>query len=193
MPPHLVSDSLTFHITCLTALQVSPGLRCASLCPRTAFAWRLVCQTYIPMLSPYIVSFRHLGIRKHVQVRRPTCIAFVLVSHNPLDALLSPLLAHHTHPTETHYYPLMPSFHRPILLHSHAAAPFISTNHTRGMKLVVYSGECQVTSITISIDAWGTIGRWGYRYAPAAVSWATGAVAVTLFNWWTIIERSNGA
>lgn len=111
-----------------------------------------------------------------------------------LDALLPPLLQHTSHPSETHYFPLAPDATRPspILLHSHASGPFVPrTTPSRGFKLRVYaSGECFPSSLSLQIDWWGTLGRWGTRYAPAAISWAVGIVALVLFDAWTEFDMS---
>ncbi|OSD04507.1 GPI-inositol-deacylase [Trametes coccinea BRFM310] len=105
------------------------------------------------------------------------------------DSLLLPLLTHRTHPSETHYYPLTPSFSRRILLHSHASGPYIASDHPVGHTLTIHSsGECRVSAIELSVDWWATIGRWGSRYATAAACWAVGIVAIVLWDVWGLVE-----
>ncbi|KAI0677215.1 GPI-inositol-deacylase [Trametes maxima] len=99
------------------------------------------------------------------------------------------LLAHASHPSETHYYPLAPSFPRHILLHSHAAAPYIAFDHATGHRLVIYSSdECRMREIRLSVDWWASIGRWGTRYGTAAACWAVGIVAIVLAEVWGSVE-----
>ncbi|KAI0775903.1 GPI-inositol-deacylase [Trametes elegans] len=105
------------------------------------------------------------------------------------ETLLQPLLAHTSHPSETHYYPLAPSFSRRILLHSHANAPYVASDHPDGHKLTIYSsGECWVNEIVLSVDWWASIGRWGVRYYTAAVCWAVGIIAMILWDAWSSVE-----
>ncbi|CCM00426.1 uncharacterized protein FIBRA_02458 [Fibroporia radiculosa] len=112
------------------------------------------------------------------------------------DALLPPLLQHTSHPSETHYFRLVaqePS-PRPILLHSHASGPFLSSDikhpiFSTGCNLTIYSSneqKCAVSSIEISIDWWGTLGRWGSRYAQAAVTWGGGVCALLICSFWGV-------
>ena len=105
------------------------------------------------------------------------------------DAPLWPLIQHSSHPSETHYFPLAPN--SPVLLHTHASAPFVQSAYTRGLNLTVYStGEsgCSVSRLDLTIDWWATIGRWGGRYAAPAVSWAVGVVAILLYDAWRAAE-----
>ncbi|KAI9000694.1 GPI-inositol-deacylase [Trametes punicea] len=103
--------------------------------------------------------------------------------------LLLPLLTHISHPTETHYYPLAPSFHRGILLHTHASGPYITSAHLIGHELIIHSsGECFVNEIVLSVDWWASIGRWGSRYATAAACWAVGVVGIILWDLWGSVE-----
>ncbi|KAI0371559.1 GPI-inositol-deacylase [Pilatotrama ljubarskyi] len=105
------------------------------------------------------------------------------------DAPLLPLLTHTSHPSETHYYPLAPTFPRRILLHSHASAPYIASEHPVGHKLTVHSsGECWVTEIELTLDWWGSIGRWGTRYWAAAVCWGVGIMGIVLWDVWGLVE-----
>ncbi|KAH9948731.1 GPI-inositol-deacylase [Amylocystis lapponica] len=105
------------------------------------------------------------------------------------EALFPPLLQHTSHPAETHYYPLASS--RPIFLHTHATGPY-HTSRVRGLVLTVYSsGEdtCAVESLALRVDWWGTLGRWGPRYASAVASWAVGIVALLLFYVWGTVDK----
>ncbi|KAH8094931.1 PGAP1-like protein-domain-containing protein [Cristinia sonorae] len=97
------------------------------------------------------------------------------------DPLLLPLLQHTSHSSETHYFPLTSS----VLIHTHASAPYVSQTNTRGLNFTIHSsGECYIDSLDISIDWWGTIGRWGVRYWSAAGSWAVGVVSLMVWlNW----------
>ncbi|GBE79854.1 GPI inositol-deacylase [Sparassis crispa] len=107
------------------------------------------------------------------------------------DVLLSPILQHTSHPSETHYYPLHPSA-RPILLHSHASGPFIS-RPARGFTLTIFSsGEnaCNINRLKIRFSWWGTLGRWGVRYGTAAASWSVGVVALVIFHAWSLTDAS---
>ncbi|KAI0722323.1 PGAP1-domain-containing protein [Cerioporus squamosus] len=108
------------------------------------------------------------------------------------EAVLSPLLTHTSHPFETHYFPIAPYFGRPILLHSHAAAPYISSDHPIGHTLTIHtSGECLVNEIQLTVDWWATIGRWGSRYGTAAACWAVGIVSILMWDVCRVAE--NGA
>lgn len=106
-----------------------------------------------------------------------------------VDTLFLPLLTHTAHPSETHYHSLAPSFPRGILLHTHASAPYIASEHRDGHKLTIYSsGECWVDELELSVDWWASIGRWGARYGTAAVCWAVGIVAALMWDWWRLVE-----
>ncbi|KAI0658506.1 GPI-inositol-deacylase [Cubamyces menziesii] len=106
------------------------------------------------------------------------------------DTLLLPLLSHTSHPSETHYYPLAPSFSRPILLHSHASGPYVTSDHYKGHILTIHStGECRLNEVRLTVDWWASIGRWGTRYATAAACWAVGIVAIMLWDLWGVVER----
>ncbi|KAI0751124.1 PGAP1-domain-containing protein [Daedaleopsis nitida] len=105
------------------------------------------------------------------------------------SSTLQPLLTHGSHPSETHYYPLAPTFSRTILLHSHARAPYISSDRPFGTTLTIHSsGECWVNEIRLSVDWWATIGRWGTRYGTAAACWAVGILAVLMWDAMGIAE-----
>lgn len=96
------------------------------------------------------------------------------------EALLPPLLEH-TSPSEAHFYPLTHA--RPLLLHTHTSAPFISHPHTRGLNLTLYaSPDCKVASLHLRVDWWGSLGRAGARYWTAVPGWAVGVVVWMLFS-----------
>lgn len=38
--------------------------------------------------------------------------------------------------------------------------------------------------LTVTVDTWATIGRWGTRYAAPAASWAVGVVGILLYDAW---------
>ncbi|OSX59394.1 hypothetical protein POSPLADRAFT_1048720 [Postia placenta MAD-698-R-SB12] len=97
------------------------------------------------------------------------------------DALMPPLLQHTSHPSEAHYFPLLPG--RPILLHSHASGPFLPQVR-RGFNLTIHSSNdrgCGVKAIKISVDWWATLGRWGPRYAQAALAWGIGLCGLAMY------------
>ncbi|PIL37457.1 hypothetical protein GSI_01151 [Ganoderma sinense ZZ0214-1] len=105
------------------------------------------------------------------------------------NTVFLPLLTHQSHPSETHYFPLAPTFSRRILLHSHSAAPYIASDHSSGHVLTIHSsGECGVNEVELSVDWWATIGRWGTRYGTAAASWAVGIVAILMYDTWRLVE-----
>ncbi|OBZ70020.1 GPI inositol-deacylase [Grifola frondosa] len=153
------------------------------------------------LISPISVAVPHDALRSQIRFPRLLSNALLVYRLTPVfndheaceDALLPPLLQHTSHPSETHYFPLAPRSTRPILLHTHASAPYIGTSVTyaRGVDLVVYSsGECSVAHVELRLDWWGTLGRWGARYATAAASWAVGIVALLLFNAWRAADAS---
>ncbi|KAH9912392.1 PGAP1-like protein-domain-containing protein [Fomitopsis serialis] len=103
------------------------------------------------------------------------------------DALMPPLLEHTSDHFETHYFSLLQSQpHQATLLHSHASGPFVSTP-LHGFNLIVYTSNdqpCSVENLYISINWWGTLGRWGTRYAQAVIAWGVGIVALALHHAW---------
>ncbi|KAH9943147.1 PGAP1-domain-containing protein [Epithele typhae] len=139
------------------------------------------------------------GIRTHINIPGLLSNSLLVYSITPVvdqssdcssNTVLLPLLEHSSSPVETHYYPLAPGFGRPLLLHSHAAAPYISSVNPRGHTLTIYSsGECAVEKLTIRVDWWATIGRWGTRYGPAAACWAVGIAIILVWDTWGIAER----
>lgn len=113
----------------------------------------------------------------------------MLTLPRPADAVFLPLLTHQSHPSETHYFPLAPTFSRRILLHSHSAAPYVASDHSSGHALTIHSsGECSVNELELSVDWWATIGRWGTRYGTAAACWAVGIVAILMWDTWRVVE-----
>jgi len=114
------------------------------------------------------------------------------------DMLLPPLLQQTSHTSETHYYPLTPSSRsRPVLIHSHASGPFLSSSSTsgagKGFNITIYSSDeaqCSIAGVEVSLDWWGTLGRWGPRYAQAALAWGVGVCALVLYQAW---EASDSA
>jgi hypothetical protein len=112
-----------------------------------------------------------------------------MLSHcsSHIDTLLPPVLEHLSF-SEAHFHPL--THPRPLLLHTHTGAPFTSSLHTRGLNLTLYSSlDCQVTSLRLHVDWWGTIGRAGARYWAAVPVWAVGIVMWLTFTAVTIYER----
>lgn len=103
--------------------------------------------------------------------------------------LLPPLLEH-TSSSEAHFYPLTHA--RPLLLHTHTGAPFISHPHTRGLNLTLYaSPDCKVASLHLRVDWRGSLGRAGARYWIAVPGWAVGVVAWMLFGALGVDERGD--
>ncbi|KAJ7498547.1 PGAP1-like protein-domain-containing protein [Mycena latifolia] len=151
------------------------------------------------LLGPVSVSIPDLGgLRTRFEFPNLLSNALVVyhitpkwrISEKPCsDPLLAPLLVHTSHPSETHYFPLnvIPS-HR-ILLHTHSAAPHIHSENTlpSGLHFTVYSSgslgcKSDLAGLDLSIDWSATLGRWASRYFTVLPSWATGVVAVILFN-----------
>src|SRR5216684_4618290 len=114
-------------------------------------------------------------------------IICVVLPHRNIEPLLPPLLED-TSSSEAHFHPLMQS--RPLLLHTHTGAPFTSSPRTRGLNLTLYtSSDCQVASLRLRIDWWGTLGRAGARYWTAVPGWAVGIVMWLMFTAMGINER----
>ena len=104
-----------------------------------------------------------------------------------LDSVLPPLLEH-TSFSEAHFHPLTQS--RKLLLHTHTSAPFTSSPYARGVNLTLYSSpDCQVASLRLQIDWWGTLGHAGVRYWSAVPGWAVGIVMWLMFTAMGINER----
>ncbi|KAJ7129279.1 PGAP1-like protein-domain-containing protein [Mycena epipterygia] len=120
------------------------------------------------------------------------------ISEKPCsDPLLAPLLVHTSHPSETHYFPLtVGPLHR-ILLHTHSAAPHVHSEHTLppGFRFTIYSSgslgcKSDLVGLDLSIDWPATLGRWASRYFTVLPTWATGVVAVILFQAWGMSENT---
>ena len=98
---------------------------------------------------------------------------------------------HASHPSETHYFPLLSGPHRRILLHTHLEAPFVDppTLERSAVNFKIYSsGEtgCQteLSGFDISIDWSATLGRWSSRYLNTLLSWAAGVASLVVFLGW---------
>ena len=113
--------------------------------------------------------------------------------------MLPPLLVQAT-PVESHYYRIHPSTsspYRKVLLHSHSPAPYIHTSSSgKGLNLTLHtSGEpetCYPESITITIDWWTSIGRWGHRYWPVLATWSIGIVSLVTWHGLRVVVNGNG-
>lgn len=110
--------------------------------------------------------------------------------NNAIGARFPPLLAHTSHPDETHYFPLTDHSNR-ILLHTHLPAPFVTTSKSdaKGLVLDVFSSgisECTnvVDGIKVSIDWSATFGRWATRYWTSAIVWSVGVTSLIIFYSW---------
>jgi hypothetical protein len=102
------------------------------------------------------------------------------------SCLLPPILEHQS--LDAHFHPLTQL--RSLLLHTHTSAPFTSSLHTRGLSLTIYSSlDCQITSLNLRLDWWGTIGRAGARYWVAVPAWAVGIVTWLTFTAVSHYER----
>ncbi|KAI0080840.1 PGAP1-domain-containing protein [Panus rudis PR-1116 ss-1] len=181
-------------------------------------------------LDPFISTIRIKLPTKSIftQVHIPNLLLHALVVYRVVprfdevgggggcsEPLLHPLLLHTSHP-ESHYFPLShPSSvnARPVLLHTHTSAPYISSSFTsslsnsshsshtsasshksdrneplltsRGINLTIYtSTQCPLEAIDIAINWWGTLGRWGVRYWSALLSWCVGVVALVGWDGW---------
>lgn len=99
---------------------------------------------------------------------------------------MPPLLEHTSAPIEHHYFPIFQhNPHHRILLHSHASGPFVRAPQ-HGFNLSIHASDaCAPASLHISVSWWGTLGRWGTRYAQAVIAWAVGVVALALHHAWS--------
>lgn len=99
---------------------------------------------------------------------------------------MPPLLEHTSAPIETHYFALLQHDpHHDILLHSHASGPFVRAP-LHGFNLTIHAASpgCAPASLHLSVSWWGTLGRWGTRYAQAVIAWAVGVVALAVHRAW---------
>ncbi|KAF8897930.1 PGAP1-like protein-domain-containing protein [Infundibulicybe gibba] len=142
--------------------------------------------------SSTIMKLDNDSTHVHVTLPHLTSDALVVYRLTPKinhcsDYLYPPLIAHTSHPSETHYFPIDPTSDRPILLHTHGSAPYVSPPRA-GVEFSVYSvgsgGKICVEEIQISIDWPTTLGRWAPRYLTTLVSWSIGIVALVIFSAW---------
>jgi len=54
---------------------------------------------------------------------------------------------------------------------------------------VYTSPDCQVASLRLRVDWWGTLGRAGARYWMAVPGWAVGIVMWSMFTAMSVAER----
>jgi len=97
-----------------------------------------------------------------------------------------------SYPSETHYFPLVHSPSRALLLHAHNSGPYVPDS-SRGLNLTIYSSGSSgcLTGVDIQIDWWSTFGRWGPRYSMTVLSWAVGVVALILFAAWEAADENS--
>jgi glycosylphosphatidylinositol deacylase len=114
------------------------------------------------------------------------CNSCCSIAHRIIGPL--PPLLEHASFSEAHFHPLTQP--RPLLLHTHTGAPFISSPYERGLNLTLYtSPDCRVASLRLHIDWWGTLGRAGARYWTAVPGWAVGIVMWAMFTAMGVSER----
>lgn len=87
---------------------------------------------------------------------------------------------------ETHYYPLLSTDGRRILLHTHYPAPYHDKQEQKGLHLIIYSSgnsSCinRLEGLELSIDWSATLGRLASRYLTTLVGWAAGISSIILF------------
>lgn len=127
----------------------------------------------------------------------PTSIHETLTT--TIDSLLPPLLVQTTS-VESHYHRIHPSTsfpYRKILLHSHSPAPYIFTPSSgKGLNLTLHTsgepGACYPESISITVDWWTSVGRWGYRYWPVLVTWSIGIASLVIWTGLRVVVNGNG-
>ncbi|CAL1700352.1 unnamed protein product [Somion occarium] len=148
--------------------------------------------SFAPFLSTVSIDLSEDSISTKIHL--PTLLSHVLIvyrltprfSSPCTESLLLPLLQHTSHPSETHYFSLSLPPPRKVLLHTHASAPYI-TPPAHGFNLSIYSsGECRLSSVEVTVDLWGTLGRWGMRYWSAVLSWSVALVASLIFDAWSV-------
>ncbi|KAF9268404.1 PGAP1-domain-containing protein [Marasmius fiardii PR-910] len=107
---------------------------------------------------------------------------------SPSDTLLHPLLAHLSHPSETHYFSLTVPPPRRILLHTHASGPYIRSRVIGGLEVDIYSSDVSgwLREFELSVDWMGTLGRWSSRYLTTLPCWIVGVVSLILYEAWSV-------
>jgi hypothetical protein len=172
-----------------------------------SFIIQTIIRNYSPPRRTYLfLLISELGVKRSGRLSIKTtphhhAILLRFVSHPCLlrrlhliiiiVSLMPPLLMHMSHPSETHYFPILSGSHRRILLHTHLDAPFVDppTFDRSAVSLKIYSsGEttCQAefSGFHIAIDWSATLGRWSSRYLNMLLSWAAGAASLVVFLGW---------
>ncbi|KAF4575291.1 GPI inositol deacylase [Pleurotus pulmonarius] len=149
---------------------------------------QLRVQVDFPNLVPNVLVVYKLTAKFKSEDKNPSCS----------DTLLPPVVMHTSHPTETHYFPLVPITQPPqrILLHTHASAPYVPQipGGTVGTNIVIYSSGragcmSDLEALYIELDWPATVGRWASRYPTTLVCWAVGIVALVLFRSWGVHDK----
>lgn len=151
----------------------------------------MLSRVHLPsLLSNVLLVYRVTAI--HAEGQLCTGVHFMVIfvpsyRSSYIDSLLPPLLEHASF-SEAHFHPLTQS--RKLLLHTHTSAPFTSSPYSRGLNLTLYSSpDCQVASLRLRIDWWGSLGHAGVRYWTAVPGWAVGIVMWLMFTAMGINER----
>lgn len=93
-------------------------------------------------------------------------------------------------PRESHFH-LVTS--KSIFIHSHVTGPFIPSSAAYSPVLEVYtSGACGVTSASITIDWYSSLGRAGSRFWSTLGVWAVGVVGVLFAEAWRVWDMEDG-
>ena len=144
----------------------------------------VLSRVHLPsLLSNALLVYRVTAIHAEGQScsGEPNCCNPCCSTVNRIIEPLLPPLLEHTSFSEAHFHPLTQS--RPLLLHSHTGSPFISSPYKRGLNLTLYTSPgCQVASLRVHIDWWGTLGRVGARYWTAVPGWGVGIVLWVMFT-----------
>lgn len=144
------------------------------------------------LLSNVLLVYRVTAIhaeRQSCSGELNCCNLCCFIAHRNIEALLPPLLEHASF-SEAHFHPLTQS--RPLLLHTHTGAPFTSSPYERGLNLTLYaSPDCQVASLRLHIDWWGTLGRASARYWAVVPGWAIGIIMWLMFTAMGMNERGS--
>jgi glycosylphosphatidylinositol deacylase len=151
----------------------------------------VLSRVHLPsLLSNVLLAYRVTAIHAETQSCSGEFNCFnscCFTAHRIIEPLLSPLLEHASF-SEAHFHPLMQP--RPLLLHTHTGAPFTPSSYERGLNLTLYtSPDCQVVSLRLHVDWWGTLGRAGARYWTAVPGWAVGIVMWMMFAAMGMNER----